>query len=179
MRAIESKISGCYELIYDRHKDNRGALVKTYQDSVFSELGLNSKFKESYYSQSSKGVLRGLHFQLPPSDHDKLVYCSSGNVWDVVVDLRPASDTLGDWSSIELSEESNNAIYVPAGLAHGFYTLSEVATLTYLVTSEYAPELDTGILWDSCNIDWPSGEKILSERDQNFKPLSQFSWPDD
>lgn len=177
MRVIKKAIEGVLELQLDQHVDKRGSFVKTFHRSTFSEYGLNTEFKESYYSTNSKGVLRGMHFQLPPEDHDKLVYCVEGCVWDVVLDLRRSSLSFGEWFSMELSGDLHNAIYIPSGMAHGFYTVSERATLVYMVSSEYSPGADSGIRWDSCGINWPGGKKIISERDSSFTTLSSFDSP--
>jgi dTDP-4-dehydrorhamnose 3,5-epimerase len=135
------------------------------------------KYKEEYYSISHKGVLRGLHFQLPPAEHEKIVYCPFGRVLDAVVDLRKNSATYGEYALIELSGEKGNMLYIPKGMAHGFYTCSDQAIMMYKVTSMYSPEEDSGILWNSAGIPWPNENPILSNRDKNLKPFKFFMTP--
>lgn len=157
--------------------DSRGKFVKTFHEDFFRQHGLAVDFREEYYTVSQRGVLRGLHFQLPPAAHAKLVYCAHGEVLDVVVDLRQGSPTYRKHYSVLLSTDKANQIYVPIGLAHGFFVVSETATVTYKVTSVYAPDLDSGILWNSAGITWPTGLPILSERDQSFSSLEKFVTP--
>ena len=161
MEFKESEIAGCYEITPRIISDERGSFVKTFHKEMFLDRGLECNFAEEYYSISKQGVLRGMHFQRPPHHHAKLVYCVSGKVIDVVVDL---------------DEKKANAIYIPPGLAHGFYTLSKQAMLIYKVTTMYAPDHDTGIRWDSAGIEWPNKDPIVSIRDQN---LPQFGDGDD
>lgn len=172
-----SKILGCFEIIPETFKDERGTFVKTFHESVFKENRLEINYPEEYYSFSHKRVLRGLHFQLPPMDHIKLVYCVLGKVFDVVVDLRVGSPTYGQFETFELSSEKANMIYIPKGLAHGFYVLSESAIMVYRVTTVYSPEHDTGILWNSVGIPWPDEKPIISKRDSEFKPFKDFKSP--
>jgi dTDP-4-dehydrorhamnose 3,5-epimerase len=177
MEFIPSRIPGCFEIQPVVFKDERGLFVKTFHEQVFAQHGLETHFAETYYSRSYKGVLRGLHFQVPPYDHAKLVYCIAGRVKDVVVDLRVGSPTYGEFASFLLSAETANMVYVPRGLAHGFYTLSDSAIMMYKVTSVYSPQHDTGIRWDSVGIDWPNDNPIISERDRQFVPLADFQSP--
>ncbi|MGB9935609.1 MULTISPECIES: dTDP-4-dehydrorhamnose 3,5-epimerase [Thermodesulfovibrio] len=175
----QSKISGCFEIIPKVFKDKRGIFVKVFNYSFYKHKGFEMDFKEQFYSVSHKGVIRGLHFQVPPKDHDKVIYCPYGRVFDVVVDLRVGSPTYGQFDVFELSDEKANLVYIPKGLAHGFCTLSETAILVYILTTEYSPEHDSGILWNSLNIPWPiSGdEAIISERDSKFLPFESFKSP--
>ena len=151
--------------------------MKTIQEDIFSRHGISTIFAEQYYSVSSKNVLRGLHFQLPPHDHDKLVTCIEGNVFDVVVDLRQGSANYGQHQSFELSGASGDSVFVPSGCAHGFYVRSETAIMLYNVSSLYAPSHDTGIRWDSVGVAWPSAEPIVSDRDAAFLPFAEFDTP--
>ena len=113
----------------------------------------------------------------PPSDHAKLVYCIRGQVLDAVVDLRRGSPTFGRHATFDLCAEKANALYLPPGLAHGFCTMSETATVVYKVTTEYAPEHDGGILWNSAGIGWTEASPVLSGRDLGFPPLENFQTP--
>lgn len=173
----KTKIPGCFEILTKIIKDERGFFIKTFHQDVFVDNGLETHFAEEYYSYSHKGVLRGLHFQLPPFDHVKLVYCISGKVLDVVVDLRIGSPTYGDFEIFELSQERANMIYIPKGLAHGFYVLSDSSIMMYKVSTIYSPEHDTGILWNSIDIPWPDENPIISERDSKFVSFAEFKSP--
>jgi dTDP-4-dehydrorhamnose 3,5-epimerase len=172
-----SCIAGCFELRPRVMHDTRGRFVKVFHKPAFQALGLEADFSEEYYSVSQKGVLRGLHFQLPPHDHAKLVYCVAGTVLDVVVDLRTDSPTYGQHAAFELSAEAANMVYMPRGVAHGFYVLSESAVLVYKVSTVYAPDADAGIRWDSAGIQWPDEDPLVSLRDQGLPPLAQFTSP--
>lgn len=177
MQFISTSLPGCYEIQPRVLSDARGFFVKPFHREIFAERGLATDFAEVYYSMSHRGVLRGLHFQLPPHDHAKLVYCVAGQVLDVAVDLRVGSPTFGQFARFELSAEQANVLYLPAGLAHGFYTLSEQALMVYQVTTVYAPAHDAGIRWDSVGIPWPDSVPVLSDRDQRFPALAAFVSP--
>lgn len=170
----ETAIPGCFELIPRVHSDERGLFVKTFHDEEFRALGLETDFREEYYSVSKKGVLRGLHFQKPPHDHAKVAYCARGRVFDAVLDLRRDSPSFGRYFCSELGAEKANMIYIPKGCAHGFYALSDAAALFYKVTSVYSPGSDSGILWNSAGIPWPGRNPLLSDRDANFETLDQY-----
>ncbi len=170
-------IPGCYELQPRILVDTRGAFVKTFHAGWFSELGLTTYWAEQYYSISHQGVLRGLHFQIPPHAHAKLVYCTSGEVFDVALDLRLGSPAYGRHAVINLSADQGNMLYLPAGLAHGFYTLSTRAVLVYNVETIYALEQDCGIRWDTADIAWPNKQPCISDRDQGFTSLANFKSP--
>lgn len=177
LRLVETKIPGCFELQARQLQDDRGAFVKTYHHDWFESHGLRTDWAEQYYSVSQPGVVRGLHFQLPPHDHAKLVYCVAGRVLDVALDLRKGSPTYGEHIRLDLSAEQGNMLYLPPGLAHGFSTYDEPATMVYNVTSVYHPESDTGIHWNSAGIEWLQKRPNLSNRDQGFPKLSTFETP--
>jgi dTDP-4-dehydrorhamnose 3,5-epimerase len=168
-------IHGCFEIVSHIRSDTRGRFVKTFHADWFEDHQLRTDFVEQYYSVSRRRVLRGLHFQKPPAHHAKLVYCTDGAVLDAVVDVRPQSATFGKHILLEVSADSANMLYLPEGLAHGFYVLTESATLMYAVTSAYDPELDGGIHWASVGIEWPDTEPIVSDRDQQLPPLTTAS----
>ncbi|MBI4306878.1 MAG: dTDP-4-dehydrorhamnose 3,5-epimerase [Chloroflexi bacterium] len=170
-------IPGCFVLKPTLLSDHRGRFVKTFHAGHFKDLGLVCDFKEQYYSTSDAKVLRGLHFQGPPYEYDKLVFCVSGSVFDTVVDLRVGSPAYGKYVVTELSSDLGNEIYIPHGLAHGFYVLSETATLLYNVTTVYHPSHDMGIRWDSLAIPWPDREPTISERDARLPLFSGFASP--
>ena len=173
----ESPIFGVYNITPKKFSDERGLFVKTFHSDTYAKQGLQTNFHEEYYSTSIKHVLRGMHFQLPPNDHVKLVYCIVGEVLDVVLDLRTDSPTFGQTNSTILSAENLNMIYIPKGLAHGFMSLSDSATLIYKTSTVYHPESDTGILWDSFNFNWPFRPSYISERDKSLPGFSNFDSP--
>jgi len=177
MKIIETIIRRCFEIHPDVLKDERGTFVKTFHQDIFSEHGLTTDFAEEYYSYSNKGVLRGFHFHLPPHDHVKVVYCVSGAIMDAVIDLRKGSPTYGQHAVFELSGDKANMPYLEKGIAHAFYVVSDLAIVMYKVTTVYAPEHDTGILWNSANIPWPDMNPVVSVRDQGFAPLESFQSP--
>ena len=170
----ETAIPGCFELVPRKTEDERGCFVKTFHRNDFESLGLETEWREEYYSVSRKGVLRGLHFQLPPHDHVKLVYCTSGEVLDAVVDLRVGSPMYGRHVLFQLNAPQANMIYIPRGCAHGFYTVSDTATMMYKVSTVYAPEADGGVLWNSLGIPWPDRNPVISKRDTEFAPFAEF-----
>jgi dTDP-4-dehydrorhamnose 3,5-epimerase len=174
---LESSISGCFEIIPEIKLDNRGQFVKIINKDFFLSNSFEFEFSEEYYSKSYNGVIRGLHFQVPPYDHIKLVYCIEGSVFDAVVDLRKESSTFGKFETFELDENKGNILYIPAGLAHGFCVTSEKATMVYKTTTLYSAMHDKGILWNSVDIPWPEKTPIISDRDKKFDSLKNFVSP--
>lgn len=172
-----TEIPGCYEIQPRVLEDARGRFVKVFHRNAFAEHGLEVDFAEEYYSVSGQGVIRGMHFQTPPTDHVKIVYCVQGEAFDVVVDLRLGSPSYGKAATISLSADKGNYLYIPKGLAHGFCATSESATLVYKVSTIYSPEHDTGILWNSIGVAWPTRVPVLSIRDCGFVPFSEFKSP--
>ena len=148
-------------------EDQRGFFMETYHLEKFYAAGINENFVQDNLSKSVKGTLRGLHYQLNPMSQGKLVRVPAGSVYDVAVDLRQNSSTYGQSYGIELNESNKEMLYVPAGFAHGFYVLSNTAEFSYKCTKLYSPENERGIIWDDAdlNINWPDGEKILSNKD--------------
>ena len=173
MRFVETGIPGACQIFSQVSTDRRGSFTKTFHAEQFEMVGLQSQFREQYYSVSHAGVLRGLHFQTPPHQHAKLVFCTVGHVFDAIVDLRVDSPTFGKHEVFELSVSRGNALLIPPGLAHGFYALVE-STLVYNVSTEYVATNDAGILWRSVGIPWPSENPILSVRDMSFPPFCDF-----
>lgn len=177
MEIIKTKIPDCFELQPKIFQDERGSFVKTFHEEIFKTNNLEINFAEEYYSVSVHNVIRGLHFQIPPQEHTKLVYCVQGQVLDVVVDLRVGSPTYGDFATFEVSAEKANLIYIPPGLAHGFCVKSAQAIMMYKVSTVYSPNEDSGIRWDSLSIPWHNDSPILSKRDQSFVAFSKFKSP--
>jgi dTDP-4-dehydrorhamnose 3,5-epimerase len=170
-------IPGCTEIRPRIHIDARGRFVKLYHQAAFEEAGLRTDYAETNYSTSRRGVLRGLHFQVPPRQHAKLVCCVQGRIQDAVVDLRVGSPTYRQYVLVELSAEDANMLFIPAGLAHGFCVLSESATVAYQVTSVYSPAHDAGILWSSAGIPWQEANPILAERDRHHPGMDDYASP--
>lgn len=159
--------------------DNRGFFMETYKKSEFFENGITAEFVQDNHSKSTKGVLRGLHFQAKPFGQAKLVRCTCGRIFDVAVDIRKNSKTFGQYVKVELSEENKNMLYIPNGFAHGFVALTDEVELMYKTNGEYAPSADRGILWNDkdINIDWNIDfQPILSEKDKvqpNLKDINK------
>lgn len=174
MRIKKTKLEGVLIIENDIFEDKRGKFIKTFSKEKFQKLGICTEYKESYFSISNKNVIRGMHFQLPPDDHEKLVYVAKGKVIDIVVDLRKNSKTKGEYISIEISEENGKAIYIPKGFAHGFKSLEDGTIMVYNVSTEYNKEKDYGVFYNSLGYDWKIENPIISERDVKFESLEEF-----
>jgi len=173
----ERKIKGVYEIILDPHMDERGFFMRIYDMNIFQEAKLHKDWVQENHSRSEqKGIIRGLHFQLPPYSETKMVRCIKGAVLDVFVDLRKDSETFGLWDSIELSEGNKKMIYIPRGFAHGFCTLTDISEVVYKVDNFYSPKHERGLLWNDpdIKINWPCQNPILSEKDQRNMTLKEF-----
>jgi dTDP-4-dehydrorhamnose 3,5-epimerase len=173
----ETNIFGCFLGTFRPINDKRGQFVKTFSRELFHNLNLDSYYFEDFYSISNYGVLRGLHFQEPPFDQTKFVYCQAGEIFDVILDLRKSSPSFGHSQSFNLSKSDNNFLYLPKGIAHGFCSLTDGAIVNYKVSEKYSREHDSGIFWNSINIDWPVKAPLVSERDSNFVAFSDFNSP--
>ena len=178
---IETKIKDLYIIEPNVFGDDRGYFMESYNRRDFVEAGLDMVFVQDNESKSSKGVLRGLHFQTKHTQ-GKLVRCTLGEVWDVAVDLRKGSPTYGQWEGVYLSAENKRQFYIPEGFARGFLVLSDEAVFNYKCTNLYAPEYDGGLLWNDpdVGIEWPLDgidEIILSEKDKNQKTLKELDLP--
>lgn len=178
---IETKIPDLYIIEPKVFGDSRGYFMESYNRNAFVEAGLKMEFVQDNESKSSKGVLRGLHFQTKHTQ-GKLVRVTKGEVFDVAVDLRKGSPTYGQWEGVLLSEENKRQFYVPEGFAHGFLVLSEEAIFNYKCTDFYAPEYDSGLLWNDKDvaIQWPLDgieEILLSEKDKKQKTLKELDLP--
>ncbi len=156
--------------------DNRGFFLESYNHRRYAEHGIEIAFVQDNHSRSSKGVLRGLHYQLK-RPQGKLVRVVRGEVFDVAVDVRKGSPTFGQWCGEILSDENFRMLYVPPGFAHGFYVLSEIADFLYKCTDYYDPGDEQGVVWNdpALNIDWPvSTPARLSEKDRKYRPLAEM-----
>ena len=154
-------------------EDDRGYFLESYKHSDFAANSISQTFVQDNISHSTRGVLRGLHFQNRPRAQAKLVTALQGRIFDVAVDIRRASPTYGQWVGVELDAQEFCMLWVPVGFAHGFCVLSQEATVAYKVTEEYAPEFDRGILWNDpdIGIQWPVTNPILSAKDAQLPLL--------
>lgn len=177
MELIPTSLEGCFQVLPFFAKDERGTFVKTFHAERFAELGLATEWREEYYSSSRKGVIRGMHFQTPPHDHEKLVYCMQGRVLDVVLDLRKDLPTFGEYIAVELDAVCGHGLMIPKGMAHGFLALAEDVLMAYKVTTVYSPSSDAGIRWDSFGLDWGVLQPIVSVRDRAHPAFADFASP--
>lgn len=160
-------------------EDERGFFMESYNKKKFEEIGIDVEFVQDNHSKSSKGVLRGLHFQTPPFAQDKLVRVTRGEVLDIAVDIRKGSATYGMWQGVILNEENRHMFFVPKGFAHGFAVLSEVCDFQYKVSNYYSAENDGGIIWNDpeIGIDWQIEDPLISEKDSKHPLLKDFTTP--
>jgi dTDP-4-dehydrorhamnose 3,5-epimerase len=173
----EKKIKGVFEIFLDPQKDRRGFFMRTYDEQLFSSNGLPTTWiQENLSFSKKKGVIRGLHFQKPPHDESKFIRVIKGAIFDVFVDLRKDSKTFCHWGSIELTENSNNGILLPKGIAHGFCTLTDKCMILYKHDNYYNPESTSGIIWNDkiLNINWPTKAPILSSKDKQLSSLKNM-----
>jgi dTDP-4-dehydrorhamnose 3,5-epimerase len=155
-------------------RDERGFFMETYKHSEFSRNGIAERFVQSNHSHSARNTLRGLHYQKRPQAQGKLVQVMIGEVFDVVVDIRKGSPRYGRWAGVQLSASNKKIVYIPPGFAHGAWVTSEEASLLYMVTQEYAPDCEAGVIWNdpALSITWPGGSPVLSERDRRWPRLA-------
>ena len=173
----KTRIPGCIELHLRCHSDERGRFLKTFQRDEFAQLGLDVDFVETFATTSSTGVLRGMHLQLPPADHSKLVYCLAGRAQDIVLDLRKGSPMYGQHEVIDLSADNGNAVFIPKGVAHGFCVIEAPTVMMYHVTAQHVPHLDSGVRWDSFGAEWAVSTPVISRRDAALPSVSRFDSP--
>jgi len=149
-------------------KDGRGFFMETYKHSDFLKAGISDNFVQDNHSSSCQNVIRGLHYQKSPYAQGKLVRCTKGEIFDVAVDIRKESKTYGKYFAIKLSEKNRKMLYIPAGFAHGFAALSDIADVHYKASAEYNKESEAGIIWNdpAINIKWPINKPIISEKDE-------------
>ncbi|CAD5354665.1 TPA: dTDP-4-dehydrorhamnose 3,5-epimerase [Citrobacter freundii] len=178
MNIINTPLSGVMVIEPRVFHDERGYFFESYNDKEFKKyISSDVSFKQDNQSKSSKGVLRGLHYQEAPFEQGKLVRCVSGEVFDVAVDIRTESPTYGEWFGVVLSGENNKQLWIPPGFAHGFLTLSEHAEFLYKTTEYYSPDHERCIKWDDVDlkIEWPSMDYIISEKDQRGSTFSSLN----
>jgi dTDP-4-dehydrorhamnose 3,5-epimerase len=174
MLFTETELAGAYVIDLERREDERGFFARAWCADEFAEHGLSTKLVQANLSFNVRqGTLRGMHFQVEPHAEDKLVRCTRGAIYDVIIDLRPESKTYTRWLGVELDADSGRALYVPKGFAHGYQTLVPESETFYLVSEYYTPEAEDGVRWDdpAFGIEWPDqANAFLSEKDRN--------WPD-
>lgn len=180
MEVKEEKIKGLISFYPKVFGDDRGYFFESYNQKIYQEIiGKEYQFVQDNVSKSTKGVLRGLHFQLPPFEQGKLVYVISGSVLDVAVDIRKNSPTYGQHVKVLLSSKEKNQFWIPPGFAHGFCALEDNTLFSYKCTNYYAPEYERAILWndDALAIDWGIDNPIISEKDKLAMPFKDFDSP--
>jgi dTDP-4-dehydrorhamnose 3,5-epimerase len=171
MNFLESKISGVFEIRVERMPDERGFFARTWCRNEFQSRGLNPELVQCSISfNTRKGTLRGMHYQGAPHAEAKVIRCTRGAIYDVVVDLRPQSPTFKDWIAVTLTAENRNMIYVPEGCAHGFLTLDDASEILYQMSEFYHAESARGVRWNdpAFQILWPDKVEVISDRDRTY-----------
>jgi dTDP-4-dehydrorhamnose 3,5-epimerase len=174
--AIPTPLEGVLIVEIKYFRDERGFFIEAYHQQRFAEVGITETFVQDNHSRSRAGVLRGLHYQDMTAPMGKLVRCTQGAIFDVAVDLRVGSPTLGKWFGLELTAENMKQLWVPPGFAHGFVTLSESAEVHYKCSGFFTPSSEGGLAWNDSDVRvaWPVADPILSQRDQNAPRLRQY-----
>jgi dTDP-4-dehydrorhamnose 3,5-epimerase len=178
MRVISTPISGAFLVEPERLEDSRGFFARSWCSRTFAAQGLASQFVQTNISYNRReGTLRGLHYQAAPHQENKLIRCTKGSIYDVIVDLRAHSSSYGDWFSIILTSANHRQLYIPGGCAHGYQTLSDDCEILYMVSDYYCPECERGICHDDPGlaIVWPRPPKDISEKDRSW-PNFDFKW---
>lgn len=178
MKVIAQPFRGSYVVEPRVFGDARGRFVKTFHEGLWRDLGVPvAHLAEEFWTRSAKGVLRGMHFQVPPHDHDKTVTCLAGRVLDVLLDLRKREPTFGQAWASELSPENARVLVIPKGVAHGFLSLEEASVMLYKVSAVHSAEHDRGIKWNSFGFAWPAVQPVASIRDADFPRFADFTSP--
>jgi len=167
----ETKLAGAFVIEPERRTDQRGFFARTFCQQEFGAHGLNAQVAQCNVSfNKRKGTLRGMHYQAAPFAEAKLVRCTSGSLYDVIIDLRPSSATFKQYFAVELSAENRRMLYIPEDFAHGFQTLQDDTEVFYQMAQRYSAEHARGVRWNdpAFGIAWPEGERIIIERDQNY-----------
>ncbi len=176
MRFSETALAGAFLVEIEARQDERGLFARTFCAEEFAARGLEPAVAQCNVSWNrARGTLRGLHFQAAPHEEAKLVRCTRGAMWDVIVDLRPGSPTRGRFVALELDAASRRALYVPRGFAHGFQTLADDTEVFYQMAAPYRPEAARGVRFDdpALAIPWPIADAIVSERDRALPLLDE------
>jgi dTDP-4-dehydrorhamnose 3,5-epimerase len=173
VRFLETPIAGAWTVEIEPQGDDRGFFARTWDREEWERRGLDPRLAQCSLSHNAeRGTLRGMHFQAPPHEEAKLVRCTRGGVYDVLLDLRPGSPSRGRWHAVELTADNRRQVYVPEGVAHGFLTLADDTELTYQISTAYHPPSARGVRWDdpAAGIAWPFPPRVVGERDR--------AWPD-
>ncbi len=176
MRFIETKIKGAYIIEPEFLEDERGFFARAFCQKEFEAHGLNPRLVQCNISYNRfKGTLRGMHYQVTPMSEAKLVRCTKGAIYDVIIDLRPESLTYCQWVAAELNAGNHRMLYVPEGFAHGYQSMEDETEIFYLVSQFYSPEHERGVRWDdpAFGIRWPLNTMIISNKDKNYPLISQ------
>lgn len=171
MLFTETKLKGLFLVDVELHEDERGYFARSWCQDEFMEHGLDPCLVQCNISfNTMRGILRGMHYQIEPFAEAKLVRCTKGAIYDVIVDLRPVSPTFTQWISVELTEENHRSVFIPIGCAHGFQTLQDNSEVFYQMSEFYHSECARGVRWNDhiFGIDWPMDKKIISQRDQDY-----------
>ena len=179
MNVTESRLKGVYLIKPRVFEDSRGFFLETYNQDRYAQHGIDVNFVQDNYSRSTRGILRGMHYQIKQGQ-DKLVWVPQGEVFDVVVDLRKDSPTFGQWDGYVLSSKNKRQLFVPTGFAHGYCVTSDTADFMYKCSNFYYPEDEGGFIWNDpkVGIQWPIEDPVLSEKDQNYPTLEKAVLPD-
>jgi dTDP-4-dehydrorhamnose 3,5-epimerase len=170
----ESPLAGAYTIELERLEDERGFFARSFCAEEFAARGLEVVMPQSSVSfNARRGTLRGLHYQAEPHAEDKLVRCTAGAIYDVIVDLRPGSPTARRWFGVELSAANHRSLFIPKGLAHGFLTLHDDTEVLYMISAPYAPGFERGVRWNdpAIGISWPTAPSVVSARDAAYPLL--------
>ena len=180
MKLLSTELVGVFVVEPERKEDERGFFARVWCEEELAAHGLDARLSQASISFNARaGTLRGMHLQLPPALETKIVRCTAGEIFDVVLDLRPESKTFLRWTGARLTAGNRRALYIPKGCAHGFQTLVADSEVLYLISDPYVPELSAGVRWDdpAFGIDWPeAGERIISRRDQEFPLFDAQRW---
>jgi dTDP-4-dehydrorhamnose 3,5-epimerase len=170
---VRTTLSGAYVVDVEKREDHRGFFARAWCEREFAEHGLHARFAQANVAYNHlRGTLRGMHYQVAPDEEAKLVRCTRGAIYDVIIDLRPSSPTFKEWFGIELVADTYRMLYVPEGCAHGYLTLEDATDVAYQVSAPYAPRSEGGVRYDdpAFGIRWPAEIRVMSEKDR--------SWPD-
>ncbi|MCX9014407.1 MAG: dTDP-4-dehydrorhamnose 3,5-epimerase [Candidatus Methanoperedens sp.] len=175
MKFTETRLKGALIIEPERLEDERGFFARTFCQKEFEAHGMNPRIVQCNISYNKhKGTLRGMHYQVAPMAEAKLVSCTKGAIYDVIIDLRPESPTYCQWLAEELNAENRKMIYIPDGFAHGFQSIEDETEVFYQMSEFYSPEHARGVRWDDpvFGIEWPLNSKIISEKDMNYPLIS-------
>jgi dTDP-4-dehydrorhamnose 3,5-epimerase len=177
MKFSPAKLPGVWIVDMEKREDERGFFARSWCQREFEDHGLNPNLVQCSVSfNHKKGTLRGMHYQIAPHEEAKLVRCTRGAIYDVTVDLRPASPTCKQWLAVELTADNGRALYIPEGFAHGFQTLVDNSEVFYQMSKFYHPENARGVRWNDSQLTivWPVAKKIISQHDQDLPALNQL-----